>query len=243
MNYFKNIISTIALILVLGLSSSYAQIIVTVTEHEQVEMNLDLNTNPIINFNSEMLNNSSDTVLVNWKAIEATIPEGWIVTVADLQLSYILNNLIDNNDGGPTRPMAFPPNLQNASFNLAFNPRLNNGCGEVKIIVFNDDTQEVYDTINYKLIVNTENCGLTSNENIHLSTTNIFPSPAYDFINIKGLTNSVKIEVVNASGQRIIKTTVNQNKQLDIAMLQSGIYFLHITNNNGLHEIHKFVKN
>ena len=66
--------------------------------------------------------------------------------------------------------------------------------------------------------------------------TSIFPNPANDFINIKGLEPYENITIINSNGQ-LVKTTKIENDKIDISDLKIGVYFIKSRNLNS-----KFIK-
>jgi hypothetical protein len=241
----KRITAVLPLIILFGLTNLHSQFTVTPNSHDVSLSDIDLSNYEDFLFESFMTNLTSETLLINWEVLEANHPEEWIVVVSDLQISYILSTVIDFNDGIPSQPLVFTPNLENALFNLIFNPRMVAGCGDVSIKVFNTETNEIYDTLTYNISINTEDCSLVSTSDIFESENQIkvYPSPTEDFITLEGITQLSNVEISNSSGQLVFNTAVAKNGTIDISHFQSGIYFLRIVNDRDKLEIHKVVKN
>lgn len=71
----------------------------------------------------------------------------------------------------------------------------------------------------------------------------IFPNPSKDFINISSKTDFVSISISDISGNYVLNKKVNKNDDIiDIAHLQSGIYFIKIYFNNNTYITRKLVK-
>ncbi|WP_157811589.1 T9SS type A sorting domain-containing protein [Lacinutrix sp. Bg11-31] len=69
----------------------------------------------------------------------------------------------------------------------------------------------------------------------------IFPNPAMDVVNIKGLKNDLKsIEVYNIAGQKVI-TAANNLETINVSELEAGVYFLNLYTENASKTI-KFIK-
>lgn len=94
-------------------------------------------------------------------------------------------------------------------------------------------------------------CNLDSLENmiwlinkLDINTTvktsfKIYPNPTHQLIQIEGLENSV-YKIFNAKGQLINQSVLD--KTIDISHLQSGLYWIHIQNQNQTYSS-KFIKN
>lgn len=82
--------------------------------------------------------------------------------------------------------------------------------------------------------------GTSENESLSFS---IYPNPANDFITIKGLpVGNYKAQIFDMSGKVISNTISLKNPQLNVSHLESGIYFLSITSQEGVTSQVKFVK-
>lgn len=227
-----------------GIHTLKGQFIVTPNSHDFNFSNVDLETNEEFQYKSFMSNLTEDTLLINWEILDASFPEEWYVYIADPQLSYLVDLLINTNDGRPTHPLIFTPNLEDALFNFVYNPREAPGCGEVSIKVFNYETNEIYDTLNFNIKVNTEDCALVSTEDlIHgVHQIKVFPNPTYNFVTLEGITKLTAVTITNTNGQTVLKKSISKNQMIDISSLSSGIYFLYLINDNNYFEMHKLVK-
>lgn len=56
---------------------------------------------------------------------------------------------------------------------------------------------------------------------------NIYPNPAHDKLYIKGIKGSAEVSIYNSYGQPVINAQLSDNS-LDVSMLPSGIYYLHL---------------
>jgi hypothetical protein len=84
-----------------------------------------------------------------------------------------------------------------------------------------------------------------------LSTTNfekdlisVFPNPANDKIQLKGIENNQisQVSIVNVLGKKVFATSNLKNNSIDISNLNAGIYILSISSENSQKRI-KFIKN
>lgn len=80
----------------------------------------------------------------------------------------------------------------------------------------------------------------TVNENNAVSL-NIFPNPAYDFVNVTG-ENLEHLEVYNAVGQLVMNVNLADENKIDIANLESGVYFFSVIDKNGNKVVKKVVR-
>lgn len=72
-----------------------------------------------------------------------------------------------------------------------------------------------------KVYTYTFGVGIQENKVVRL---NVYPNPAVNTIQIEGIGNEEKIEIVDLTGKSIIKTV--KNSEVDISELPKGIYFL-----------------
>lgn len=69
----------------------------------------------------------------------------------------------------------------------------------------------------------------------------VYPNPAINVLNFDN--NEVKsVKVISLNGQIIMQSNDLNSNQVDIATLESGIYFIQMELNNGTQQIEKFVK-
>lgn len=84
-------------------------------------------------------------------------------------------------------------------------------------------------------------------DNPLFSQITVFPNPADNIINVKlsdGISDKMEINVVNLTGQQLIRLAETGNRQFsaDCSQLPSGVYFLNIKNSSGSFVIKKFIK-
>ena len=102
--------------------------------------------------------------------------------------------------------------------------------------------------------VYTNNCGDDVTYTFNLSTGatagvdifekagfNIYPNPATDILNVK-YKGEASLSILNIFGQEVKKTTINQEKAINISALSNGIYLLKISVGN-TSTLRKFIKN
>ena len=113
--------------------------------------------------------------------------------------------------------------------------------------MYSDST--ICDAVVNELIVSldsAENCtGTVSVADSFVPELRIYPNPANDFLNIftEGNIIDTQLEILDASGQRLIKATVQKNrKTIDISELDLGIYFLKVVDKEHRIQTQSFVK-
>jgi endoglucanase len=93
-------------------------------------------------------------------------------------------------------------------------------------------------------IINCSNGTLGTEEYNELAFISIFPNPAQDFLNIEGLSSeeSFSVSIYNLQGQKIINTTFNTNRSINISEISKGIYVLKINGSNSFSTTKLFQK-
>lgn len=88
--------------------------------------------------------------------------------------------------------------------------------------------------ITQTLTVNDVNSGgvVTSLERLENNTISLYPNPTSDIIQIEGLTGIVSFTLVDVQGQEVLSGQAEDNFELDLSDLASGIYTLTFGNNN-----------
>ncbi len=80
-----------------------------------------------------------------------------------------------------------------------------------------------------KEIVNHSTVGINNIENTNIS---VYPNPATDIINISGITNA-QVNITDITGKTVISENINNNAQINVSNLASGIYNINIITNEG----------
>jgi hypothetical protein len=78
------------------------------------------------------------------------------------------------------------------------------------------------------------NTNITNLPVVEENRTEIYPNPAFDFVNIK-LTNDeykAEIKLYNLSGQMIYEKKIKQNERLNLSNLNPGAYIYYLIENN-----------
>ncbi|MGJ8592304.1 MAG: T9SS type A sorting domain-containing protein [Aquaticitalea sp.] len=67
----------------------------------------------------------------------------------------------------------------------------------------------------------------------------VYPNPAKNSLNFKGLTNSVSVSVFDSVGKLVLESSINRNQTLDVSHLENGIYLMTF---EGTDKTFKFIK-
>jgi hypothetical protein len=79
--------------------------------------------------------------------------------------------------------------------------------------------------------------GPLSVEDDPMSAVSIYPNPSTGIFNIdlSGMENNVKMEVLNSRGQLIYNTEINASYRLDLTAQPQGVYFIRLVSSNAVH--------
>lgn len=81
-------------------------------------------------------------------------------------------------------------------------------------------------------------------ENITIDNiVKIYPNPATDILNIESTLLIEELNVIDITGKKvIIENNIDKTASIDIQTLNAGMYFIHITDENGSVKVSKFIK-
>ncbi len=83
---------------------------------------------------------------------------------------------------------------------------------------------------------------LVDNPSFEVEEIMVFPNPANDILSISGLTAVADLYIVDIAGKTIQIVNDFENGNIDISCLESGVYFLKVSDNKNLN-VFKFIKN
>ena len=117
----------------------------------------------------------------------------------------------------------------NNNYNFAINGEVNNG-DYYRLQAIDKDGSKYYS--NATQLQSIVNCGIS-----------IYPSPAKDFVTIKG-THIARVSVIDNEGKVVLETSLKDavNPRIAIDKLVSGNYFIKVTTNEGKQYSNKIVK-
>ncbi|MCB0444938.1 MAG: T9SS type A sorting domain-containing protein, partial [Gelidibacter sp.] len=87
---------------------------------------------------------------------------------------------------------------------------------DISSVSYNQDALNWFENFKYTL----------STPKVSLQDISIYPNPTKNFLNFKGLTQSIKVSIYDLIGKEVLKETLNPEKPFDVSSLQSGVYLL-----------------
>ena len=92
------------------------------------------------------------------------------------------------------------------------------------------------------LIINYDASGLLSTSDLSKSTVSIYPNPANDLVNIHSDKTIENISLYSILGREVLSIKPNANTtSLNVSQLKSGVYFIHLKQNNNLVKTQKLI--
>ena len=70
----------------------------------------------------------------------------------------------------------------------------------------------------------------------------LYPNPTQDFLQLHGIGAKAVIDIYSSNGNLFMHSEVDLPNAIDLSSLQSGVYFLKITSENGVGESHRILK-
>ena len=68
-----------------------------------------------------------------------------------------------------------------------------------------------------------------------LNNIRIFPNPSHGIFNVEGINENVDITIYNAFGGQVISNEMKLPQKLDLSSQPTGVYFIRISSNDGVH--------
>lgn len=72
-------------------------------------------------------------------------------------------------------------------------------------------------------------------EELQSETLVIYPNPAHDRLNIRGLNSSAQYRLFDASGKQVASGKLNQNESISLQQLPNGLYWIEVLEANQVH--------
>jgi hypothetical protein len=86
--------------------------------------------------------------------------------------------------------------------------------------------------VSYNNCTDTSNCqtviGIGTNEISNADAVSVFPNPVTNELNITGIRQTTKIEILDLSGRVTLTKTIDEKIEVDVSNLSDGIYYLKI---------------
>jgi hypothetical protein len=170
-------------------------------------------------------NDSSVDLTFKWRVVSSNSPAGWDISYCDntdcLDLAF-------NNQN------TFLLKADSTSIlKMAYLPFLTSGESDIEISVSIDGMPSSSVSVNYKAIIAVGTVGIKTIDSKALS---LFPNPATNFIQIKGIENIRNvnsIEVYSIIGKKIMTSSVSTmaDLELNIQNLENGVYLVKLFDN------------
>jgi predicted small secreted protein len=92
----------------------------------------------------------------------------------------------------------------------------------------------------------TSNCAVLGTSSLEKSNFKIYPNPTANELNfdLNSVSDILKIKIYNTLGSQIISEKIisENNKNLDVSLLDSGVYFIELQDQNNNRFVQRFVK-
>jgi len=181
-----------------------------------------------------MVNNTGDSLILDWENIENTFPTEWEVTLCDYTTCYI---------GVPQNgSMTTLQNGEEGFFSLTIATNAHPGSGIIRFYTYNKVNPNDGDTATF--IVNSTYTGINSRQSKEL-TLEVFPNPSSNFISIKNLPDNTREIWISTLDGKIVKHQESRMSQgiMDVSDLSKGLYIINVR--DVLNSVHssRFIKN
>lgn len=85
---------------------------------------------------------------------------------------------------------------------------------------------------------------ITSNENLHTNTNFISPNPVKENFTVDFRGNDLSLTITDINGRLLMnRNKLTSGELVDVSSFNTGLYFVRITDKNGVSKVGKFVKN
>ncbi len=214
---------------------------------------------PLISFGQSFSFQSSDTLEKTYDAGDFVSDYIHVRNDGDASVSLnfvVLSNTIESNGWHLTlctNRYCYPEAPSSGSLGSIgsgksgfFNPKVGfndiAGTGEFVVRVYEAGNPSNADTLAF--IFNAE--GMSAVTNVAQENVILYPNPATDVINIKGIENvaTSRVEILNSFGQVVLLATQNfsRNTSLQVGELTAGHYNIVVYAENGSQRVLSFVK-
>lgn len=125
------------------------------------------------------------------------------------------------------------------------------GAGNSNVLTFYEfqdfDKSEKNHSVLYKLS-QTDFDGITNElailrlKNEGEQSFSLYPNPTQDLLQLQGIDTKAVIDIYSSNGNLLMRSEVDLPNAIDLSSLQSGVYLLKITTENGVGESHRILK-
>ena len=125
------------------------------------------------------------------------------------------------------------------------------GAGNSNVLTFYEfqdfDKSEKNHSVLYKLS-QTDFDGITNElailrlKNEGEQSFSLYPNPTQDLLQLQGIDTKAVIDIYSSNGNLLMRSEFDLPNAIDLSSLQSGVYLLKITTENGVGESHRILK-
>lgn len=172
----------------------------------------------------DITNLTGNDLDLSWTTVTRNIPVGWDRGLCDYGTCY--SNIPTSSQ------MATVTTDTNGFFQLHLNPYNIPGTADVSFYVYDVNFPNDGDTCFFEIFF-PGYLGVSISE--LSSSTNLYPNPASDIVNINSSFADLKVSMVNLLGEELESFIINAGttKQVSVADYPSGYYFLRFTDQAG----------
>jgi hypothetical protein len=191
-------------------------------------------TETTLTFN--VLNNTVDTLSMNWRVVYNTLPHSW--TIAYCYLGTCLYSNIQNH----TYPYRLNPGT-NSSMQLEVTPVSGAGMGYFQVQTWaTGDSANTVTFLNYRATINA--CTVNGITEVEAASISIYPNPVRDELTVslpQNLDNG-RLDIYNLIGSKVYSQPLSATKDFNVSNLETGIYVARISDGGRIVATKKFTK-
>ena len=180
-----------------------------------------------------MVNNTSDSLRLDWHFVENSFPPEWDWTLCDYTTCYLI--LPD------TGSMTTLQDKEEGFIGISINTNKHPAYGILRFYVYNDLNPADGDTATF--ILNSTYTGITENSSIRQNII-LFPNPVSHSFSLKNLSGySGEWWLVDLRGKVLCHETIkDKNARYDISNVMAGAYYIRLKEANGAVTTISFIK-
>lgn len=183
-----------------------------------------------------VLNNTIDTLLMNWRVVYSTFPHSW--TLAYCYQGTCLYSGIQNH----TFQFRLNPGLSSL-MQLEVTPISGAGMGYFQVQTWaTGDSANTVTFLNYRASINA--CTVNGITETEAATISIYPNPVRNELTISLPQNidNGRLEIYNLIGSKVYSQPLSASKDFNVSNLETGIYMARISENGRIIATKKFTK-
>jgi len=166
-------------------------------------------------------NNYNGPVSFWWRLVKNNFPSAWTTQVCDLNTCYFegVDKCPKNN------PNTLAAGASSSAMYVKLDPNNTEGSTSMWFKMYsNSDLTNIVDS----LLINVLAQG-TAQQDVAFEQISLFPNPTMDFFCLKGeFNNADHLEIIDATGKLLDRSTIEAGKQYHISGLQTGLYLVQL---------------